>query len=296
MKFTEKNDFLVKHTSEEHFSKDRELFKTHCPNSRLHADLKRANSFNRKKLDGLMLYELLDKVSPEEILNNRSTETPEDNSSNLNSVEEVKTLFEGTSIDMDDFPDETLSVFIGLKKEDITPFVEFIDSIYALAPESIETIDKVKAIIEESGIPISGTIEELALLLIGKTKEDILNMLTFAEVYYSTFPKKENESDTINSIPDEKVPSEISAVSNPSEEDTPDELPLNQELEEKEKELDEKEEELTDKELELEEKEESLEEKAQELEDKEKELSEKEAELEKTSAKKKEANKKSSRK
>jgi uncharacterized coiled-coil protein SlyX len=71
MKFTEKNSFLVRHTSGEHFSSDMELFKVHCPNSRLHIDLKRENSFNRKKLDGLMLWELLEKVSPEEILKNR---------------------------------------------------------------------------------------------------------------------------------------------------------------------------------------------------------------------------------
>ena len=74
MKFTEKNEFVSKHTSADHFSKDLELFKIHCPNNRLHADLKRVNSFNRQKLDGLMLWELLDKISPEKILKNREIE------------------------------------------------------------------------------------------------------------------------------------------------------------------------------------------------------------------------------
>ncbi len=71
MKFIEKNNFVVKHTSVNFFEKDYALFKEVCPESRLHADLKRVNSFTKQKLDGMMLLELLDKVSPEIILNNR---------------------------------------------------------------------------------------------------------------------------------------------------------------------------------------------------------------------------------
>jgi len=68
MDFIKKNDFIVKHKKKEHFDSDLELFKKHCPNSKLHDSLKRVNSFNKSILDGQMLYELLDKVSPEEIL------------------------------------------------------------------------------------------------------------------------------------------------------------------------------------------------------------------------------------
>ena len=71
MEFTEKNDFVVNHSSSDSYDKDIELFKKYCPGSRLHSDLKRVNLFTRKKLDGFILFELLDKISTEEILKNR---------------------------------------------------------------------------------------------------------------------------------------------------------------------------------------------------------------------------------
>ena len=193
MNFAKKNDFIVKNKKDEYFPKDLELFKIHCPNSKIHLDLKLLNSFNRSRIHGFILGELLNKVSPEDILKNRGIESEEVIPVILNTVDEIKALFEGTNVDMGDLSDDALSNFIGLKKEDIVPFVEFMDYLYSLAPESVDTIEEVETIIVESGIPVNGTIEELALLLVGKTKEEILNMLTFAEVYYSTFPKKENE-------------------------------------------------------------------------------------------------------
>jgi len=300
MNFKEKNDFLVKHTAGEHFLKDLELFKIHCPNSRLHIDLKRVNSFNKKKLDGLMLYELLGKVSPEEILKNRAIETSKDDVSILNSVEEVKTLFEDTNIDMDDFPNETLSIFVGLKKEDVSPFVEFMESIYAMAPKQVETIEEVQTIVEESEISIDGISEEFTLLLVGKTKDEILKILTFIEAYSSGFTQKKSES--TDGVSSEEISEEDKSQEELSDEvsnlENKEELleEKNQELEDKEQELSEKEEELSDKESELEDKEEQLDEKAQELEDKESELSKKEAELKESTSKKKGTKGKSSRK
>jgi predicted RNase H-like nuclease (RuvC/YqgF family) len=74
MHFTAKNDFIVKHRSADFFDKDQRLFIEHCPNARLHAELMRANPFTRSLLDGKILLALLEKVSPEEILNNRNKE------------------------------------------------------------------------------------------------------------------------------------------------------------------------------------------------------------------------------
>ena len=92
MKFQEKNEFVVKHTSDVNYSQDLELFKEHCPNSRLHTDLKRVNSFNKKKLDGLMLWELLDKVTPADILKNRGVEiSPMKEETATTSAEETAT-------------------------------------------------------------------------------------------------------------------------------------------------------------------------------------------------------------
>ena len=71
LSFSQKNDLVVKHKAKEHFSKDLELFQKHFPSNRLMNDLARANPFTFEKLDGQMLYLLLDKVSEDEILLNR---------------------------------------------------------------------------------------------------------------------------------------------------------------------------------------------------------------------------------
>jgi DNA repair exonuclease SbcCD ATPase subunit len=73
MDIAKKNDFIVKHKNPMFFEKDLELFKKHCPDSRLHANLKRVNSWNKHILCGQMLYELLDKVAPEVVIKNRET-------------------------------------------------------------------------------------------------------------------------------------------------------------------------------------------------------------------------------
>ncbi|MDR1370141.1 MAG: hypothetical protein LBJ72_08485 [Dysgonamonadaceae bacterium] len=208
MEFTKKNNFIVKNKDGKYFEKDRELFTKYFPNHRFHSDLRAVNSFSRAKLDGLMLFYLLDKITPEEILVNRQEVTK-----NLISKDRLENLLKENGLELDELPIGTYNILIDLTESEAEE---------AIKAEAARTLE-----------------------------ED---------------PSDEMKSD------------KESALSN------------------KELELEEKEEELTDKELELDEKEESLEEKAQELEDKEKELLEKEAELEKTSPKKKEANKKSSRK
>jgi uncharacterized coiled-coil protein SlyX len=119
MKFTEKNNFVVKHTSQEHFSKDRELFKVHCPNSRLHTDLKRVNSFNRKKLDGLILWELLEKVSPEEVLKNREEKPVETKGKVIiENIEQVKEKLVEMGIDPVKVSEEFIQTNIGMSVEE----------------------------------------------------------------------------------------------------------------------------------------------------------------------------------
>ena len=72
MDFIKKNNLVVKHKDANCFEKDLELFKVHCPKSNLHSQIKRVNSFNKHILDSQMLYELLDKVTIEVIINNRN--------------------------------------------------------------------------------------------------------------------------------------------------------------------------------------------------------------------------------
>jgi hypothetical protein len=85
--FTEKNNFIVKHKSGKQFSKDLELFKKYLPvNHRLSNDLSRANIHTFERLDGQMLYFLLDVISHEEILQNREEKPEEPVAPNPNPV------------------------------------------------------------------------------------------------------------------------------------------------------------------------------------------------------------------
>lgn len=71
MTFGEKNDFVVDNTTAKYFDKDAELYRKTMSTSRLIPELAKANQFNREELDGRMLMEMLDFVTPEEILKNR---------------------------------------------------------------------------------------------------------------------------------------------------------------------------------------------------------------------------------
>lgn len=74
IKFSQKNNLIVKHKNGDYFSKDLELFKEHCPGHPLNTELSKANKFSYARLDGLMLSELLEIITIEEILENREQE------------------------------------------------------------------------------------------------------------------------------------------------------------------------------------------------------------------------------
>jgi hypothetical protein len=74
--FTEKNDFVLRHKGAKYFSLDLDLFRRHFPTHRLNTDLSRANLHTFERLDGQMLYVLLEVVGPEDILAAR-TGTPQ---------------------------------------------------------------------------------------------------------------------------------------------------------------------------------------------------------------------------
>ena len=83
LSFSQKNNLVVKHKAKKHFGKDLELFQKHLPSDRLMNDLAKANEFTFERLDGQMLYLLLDKVSINEILENRNEQ--------VKNIEELKT-------------------------------------------------------------------------------------------------------------------------------------------------------------------------------------------------------------
>ena len=173
MKFTEKNDFIVKHKASKHFEKDLELFKKHCPNSRLHNDLKRVNTFTRYQLDGRMLYELIDKVSPEEILENRKQTEVEhiETVSLVEKIEDVAQLFAEAGLNPKDFPESVLNKYIGepvahvnIAIQTIKNFTEEDDNLDDDAPPATEEVPATETVVEETAtteeIPATETVAE----------------------------------------------------------------------------------------------------------------------------------------
>lgn len=75
MDFNKKNDFIVKHRGKAHFEKDAELYLATFSDRRLVGALKKAQDYNKDRLDGRILLELLEVKTPEEILNNRKEQT-----------------------------------------------------------------------------------------------------------------------------------------------------------------------------------------------------------------------------
>jgi hypothetical protein len=127
MKFTDKNDFIVKNKNGAFLRRDYDLFLKHCPNSRLHSELKHANSFNKGILDGHMLFELLDKVSAEEILKNREikpVESEERVIETLDTAEAVSDFLKKESPDVE-YPASVLETLTGKTEGEILNFIEF---------------------------------------------------------------------------------------------------------------------------------------------------------------------------
>jgi hypothetical protein len=75
--FPEKNKIIQAIVSEQHFAADAELFLKHHASHRLAREIRHANQFTRRDLDARMLSELLEKLSEEQILANRTTFTPD---------------------------------------------------------------------------------------------------------------------------------------------------------------------------------------------------------------------------
>ena len=71
MNFDQKNNFVTKHSGAEHFDCDLATYINVYPNSRIIPSLRKATEFEKEKLDGRMLLELLNHLSPEQILSKR---------------------------------------------------------------------------------------------------------------------------------------------------------------------------------------------------------------------------------
>lgn len=78
LSFAEKNRLLVKHKNPEYFHKDLELFKKHYAGHNLNNELANVTKFTKGRLSEQILYLLLDKLSIDEILENRGIKPPKE--------------------------------------------------------------------------------------------------------------------------------------------------------------------------------------------------------------------------
>jgi uncharacterized coiled-coil protein SlyX len=76
LSFIEKNNFVIRHKSAKYFSLDLDLFRRTYLTHKLNTDLARANLHTYERLDGQMLYVLLDALPPDAILANRTPTPP----------------------------------------------------------------------------------------------------------------------------------------------------------------------------------------------------------------------------
>jgi hypothetical protein len=108
-KFTTRNDQIVRLKDPAFFDKDLELFKKTFRTHPLFNQLANVNRFNKAKLDCLMVTALLDEVTEEEILENRTQEKqPEPEPKTIESIREL--LIEKLELDQADI--EALSEII----------------------------------------------------------------------------------------------------------------------------------------------------------------------------------------
>ncbi|MBF0649201.1 hypothetical protein IR083_10245 [Dysgonomonas sp. GY75] len=110
-KFTTRNDQIVRLKNPAFFDKDLELFKKTFRTHPLFNQLANVNQFNKAKLDCLMVTVLLDEVTEEEILENRTQEKqPEPEPKTIESIRDL--LIEKFELDQADI--EALSEIIPL--------------------------------------------------------------------------------------------------------------------------------------------------------------------------------------
>ena len=279
MDFTKKNDFVVRNKDAKHFEQDMKLFKEHCPTSRLYSDLKRSNKWNRTILDGHMLFELLDKVTPEEILKNREVKSEEPKKPNtVDSIDDIKAIFIEAGVDMDNYEDEMLTPVIGKTSDEIKAFISF-----GKLFQPTKSKDDKNPKNEKDG---NGASDGEASS--GNDKQE--NASTSAEEFGKELSETSNtdESATVQSSGQGDVAAPETDESSKNENVTKEGHELEskeQELEEKVADLEEKNDELENKEAELEEKEAELEEKAEALKAKEEALKAEAKATKKTTAK-----------
>jgi hypothetical protein len=145
LSFTEKNNFVIRHKSAKYFSLDLDLFRRTFLTHKLNTELARANLHTYDRLDGQMLYVLLDTLPPDAILANRTPTPPKE-----------KTPAPGTPNPNPDPQTPAVSEEIKQLKERIDELEKSddlnrdeIDSLRSALDDSETSIDDLRSAIEE---------------------------------------------------------------------------------------------------------------------------------------------------
>jgi len=156
LSFSQKNDLVVKQKAKKHFGKDLELFQKHCPSDRLMNELARANEFTFERLDGQMLYELLDKVSIDEILKNRNeknqnTVIQEINQTPINTgrITAIVTMFIASDIEITEEINKFISENPAVTDDEVNAFIVGIkrtEKAEAIKQKFLEALSGVKEV------------------------------------------------------------------------------------------------------------------------------------------------------
>lgn len=199
MDFTKKNDFIVKHKSPEHFEKDLELFKLHYPFSKLHNELTRINSFNRHILHGRILFELLDKISADAILENRKEKAPDPV---IQNTKEVKEILLEKGIPVETLSDASLFEAIGKTRVEFDALLDIYLTHKKEEEETLLNIDQVNAFFLEEGIEADHLSAEILLSYVGKKRNEVREILTLMKSLQPiTIQKDESNKIEANSDP-----------------------------------------------------------------------------------------------
>ncbi len=192
--FAEKNNLIIKHQSGQHFFKDLELFKKHFPAHELNTDLANANQFTYERLDGQMLYALLDTVSIQEILENRTAEPVP-----VKTIDDIKLLLK-KEFNMDEdgiqfLGEGYLQLLTTKTDEEIKTAIESISATVDTRQFQEKTSEEVQEIIKLNFQLSADTQEKIESTYIDYLKtlsdEEIINFVK----PFATLPEKQTESE-----------------------------------------------------------------------------------------------------
>ncbi|MDR0829747.1 MAG: hypothetical protein LBN95_06515 [Prevotellaceae bacterium] len=230
--FPQKNNFVVKHKNKNYFSKDLELFKKHFPIHALNNPLNRANEFTREGLDGQMISILLEKVSPEEILQNRGIEIQKPKQDDFTLIELAKEKLTAVGIDIAELSDEVLKEFANIDTSDFEKAVQNFKAKLQSA-EIIESVEQLKKLCAEKQINIENKTDEDLEKFVGQEIETVLAELVPALSEEEIKAKEDAEKQAIKEAELERLKTRIDTIEESTEINENEIADLRSELEDK---------------------------------------------------------------